>query len=142
MQFQFPPSALEQLSEIIIKRYPQCSVFVFGYRSNETTNSTAVFSETIQKQQHHFDLLIFTSQKMPFKGVDIANTIAEQSGKLITASVLLHRVSELGTKQNGQLLFFDKVLREGYRVCIDKSAPPYISFNPVAKNDDTDAKAH
>lgn len=79
---------------------------------------------------HHFDLLVFTKKATIYSGVAIANTIAECSDTSISCTVLLHKITELGTKQTGQYYFFDKVFREGYRLCIDQSAPPYLLSNP------------
>lgn len=143
MYLHLPPSALEQLSDIITKNYPHCSVFVFGYRSRKTDSKSTMFVDAITTEDlHHFDVLVFVGKATAYKGADIANTISDQSDKSITASVLLHRVTELGTKDVGQLLFFDKVLRESYRLCIDKSALPYLPSNPEADSNKGTAEAY
>lgn len=107
----FPKPSTDKLLSVLLKHYSQCSIYVFGYRGNETG---------------HFYILLLTAETIPYTGSDFANWIFEQSGKTISATVLVHTLNDLATKQPGQQLFFDTVLRYGKRLHIDKAHPPYL----------------
>lgn len=125
--FTLPPPETQIVVDLIVKRLGPCSIFAFGHRNNTTSVSnplsTQVNSETTR---HHFDLLVFSSKASPNVASNIANALAEQSSKTITASVLLHKVTDLATKQASQQWFFNEVLRYGQRLSLDTSAAPYL----------------
>lgn len=122
-----PPSETQIVVDLLVKRLGPCTIFAFGHRNNNTSVSnllsTQVNSETTR---HHFDLLVLSAKDFPNGASNIANVLAEQSGKTITVSVLLHKVTDLATKQASQQWFFDAVLRYGQRLCLDATAPPYL----------------
>lgn len=60
--------------------------------------------------------------------------MAELTGKTITASVLLHKVTDLATQQASQQWFFNAVLRYGQRLCLDTTAPPYLLNHRPLRN--------
>lgn len=122
-----PTDAVQIVKETISKGYLPCTVYVFGYRCSSSSqcssfstgkNDTIIF--------HHFDLLVFSNRVVANGGSNIANAIAERSNKTISATVLLHKVIDLATKQPGQKWFFNEVLLGGQRLCIDTTAPPFI----------------
>ena len=111
----------------IVKAFSPCTIFAFGCRSNTNSASSLLSSQpNIVTGSHHFDLLVFSNKAFQNGGSNIANTIAESSNKIITASVLLHKVTDLATKQASQQWFFDNVLRNGQRLCLDTNASPYL----------------
>lgn len=110
-----------------VKAFSPCTIFVFGYRNNTNSASSLLSTQSnIVTGSHHFDLLVFSNKAFQNGGSNIANTIAESSNKIITASVLLHKVTDLATKQASQQWFFDNVLRNGQRLCLDTNASPYL----------------
>lgn len=127
-----PLQETQWVAAIIIKAFAPCTIFAFGYK-NDTIAVSSLISGQINNGNinHHFDLVVFSNKIFPNGATHIINSIAEQSGKAITASVLLHRVTDLATKQPSQQWFFDKVLRHGQRLCLDATAPPYLLSNII-----------
>ena len=123
----------------IVKAFTPCTIFAFGYRNNTNSASSLLSSQpNIVTGNHHFDLLVFSNKAFQNGGSTIANTIAESSNKTITASVLLHKVTDLATKQASQQWFFDNVLHYGQRLCLDTTAPPYLLNNMPTRDVATD----
>lgn len=89
--------------------------------------------------RHHFDLLVFSSKAFPNVASNIANALAEQTNKTITVSVLLHKVTDLATKQASQQWFFDEVLRFGQRLSLDTTAVPYLLHHRPTKDMEADS---
>jgi hypothetical protein len=122
-----------------VKAFSPCTIFAFGCRNNTNSVSSLLSTQpNIDTGSHHFDLLVFSNKAFPSGGSTIANTIAESSNKTITASVLLHKVTDLATKQASQQSFFDTVLRNGQRLCLDTTAPPYLLNNMPTRDTATD----
>lgn len=112
---------------VVVQAVAPCTVFVFGYRNATMVGGSFLLPEAAPKTaQHHFDLLIFSRGYYANGASNLAATIADKSGKEITARVLLHKVTDLGTKQASQQWFFDQVLRHGQRLHLDTTAPPYL----------------
>lgn len=116
----------------IVRALSPCTIFAFGYRSTTISQSDFFLNQTNSGgSSHHFYVVVFSNKVVQNGGTTIANVIAESSNKAITASMLLHKVTDLITKQPGQQWFFDNVLRYGQRLCLDTAAPPYLlhTFN-------------
>jgi hypothetical protein len=122
-----PPSETQIVVDLLVKRLGSCTIFVFGYRNNTSFLSNLLSTEVnTGKTRHHFDLLVFSNKAFPNGASNIANALVEQSGKTITVSVLLHKVTDLATKQASQQWFFEHVLRYGQRLSLDTTAAPYL----------------
>ena len=131
-----PQKETELVIAIIAKAFAPCPVFAFGYRNDSTTVSSLLLTQpNIVTASHHFDLLVFSNKAFANGGSNVANAIAESSNKTITASVLLHKVTDLVTKQPVQQWFFDHVLRYGQRLCLDTTAPPFLPINIIPTRD-------
>lgn len=130
-----PVTETQIVVDVILKAVAPCTIFVLGY-SNTTALGSRLLSTPTENRttNHHFDLLIFSTAYFVNGASNIANTIVEKSGKLTTASVLLHKVTDLTTKQASQQWFFDQVLRNGQRLHLDTTAPPYL-LNPMPSRD-------
>lgn len=130
--FHFPSESAALLLSIIKNYAPSCSVYVFGYRTS-TLCSSGLFATATSAAVAvaHFDLVVFTTKVVVNGALNISTAISEQSKNTITASVLLHKVSDLATTQPGQQWFFNKVLYRGERLCIDVSSPPFLLTNCV-----------
>lgn len=128
-QFIFPYEQGQKLVEVIKHHVSPCTVFVWGYR-------------TVNSGTHHFDLLVFSNKTVNGSGANIANTIIEQSGGTITASVLVHKLTDLATKQPSQQHFFDNILRKGQRLCLDKNNPPYLLADTILPKDKEGEKVY
>jgi hypothetical protein len=111
-----PKTETQVIQAILLKAAAPCSIYIFGCRNEPN----AVF---------HFDILVFANTKVT--GSHLMNEIKELSSKTITATVLVHNVQHLATKQKSQQHFFDQVLRKGQRLALDKTNVPYIeNHNP------------
>ena len=128
-QINFPPEQAKKIVDVIKHHMSPCTVLVWGYC-------------TINSGTHHFDLLVFSNKVAGVSGANIANTIKEQSGGSITASVLVHKLTDLATKQPGQQRFFDNILRNGQRLCLDKNNPPYLLADIIPSRDEEAEKAY
>ena len=136
---KLPQSETQFVVDHIVKAFSPCTIFVFGCRNNTNSVSSLLSTQpNIVTGSHHFDLLVFSNKAFPNGGSTIANSIAESSNKIITVSVLLHKVTDLATKQASQQGFFDTVLRNGQRLCIDTAAPPYLLNNMPTRDIATD----
>ena len=136
---KLPQPETQIVLDHIEKVFSLCTIFVFGYRNNTNSASSLLSTQSnIVTGSHHFDLLVFSNKAFQNGGSNIANTIAENSNKTITASVLLHKVTDLATKQASQQWFFDNVLHYGQRLCLDTTAPPYLLNNMPTRDIDTD----
>lgn len=106
-----PATASRQVTDIIEKQIGTCGIYVFGHRES------------------HFYILVFSNINVT--STHLMNEIAERTNRIITATVLLHKPKHLKTKQASQQYFFDQVLRNGQRLCLDKANVPYIlNHNP------------
>ena len=124
---KLPQPETQIVLDHIEKVFSPCTIFVFGYRNNTNSASSLLSTQSnIVTGSHHFDLLMFSNKAFQNGGSNIANIIAENSNKTITASVLLHKVLDLSIKQASLQWFFDTVLRYGQRLCLDTAAPPYL----------------
>jgi len=135
----FPQEPAQKLLQSITKRLASCTVFVLGYAHKATTlNNTNSIPH--KQENHHFTLLVLATKTAPGLGSNIANTIAEQTQNTITATILLHKPTDLATKQPHQIHFFNQALRFGHRLCLDKHNPPYLVANtipPLNQEEDT-----
>lgn len=132
----FPLDQVQLPFELIKRNFAPCTVYCFGFRNEIETYSSRMLQENCRAITGiHFDLLIFSNKAYPNGASDIANRIADQSGKKITATILLHKVTQLATKQPSQQWFFDKIIRSARRLIIDATAPPYLPGNDFPKRD-------
>lgn len=136
---KLPQPETQFVVDHIVKAFSPCTIFTFGCRNNTNSVSSLLSTQlNIVTGSHHFDLLVFSNKAFQNGGSTIANTIAESSNKTITASVLLHKVTDLATKQASQQWFFDNVLHYGQRLCLDTTAPPYLLNNMPTRDIATD----
>lgn len=111
---QTPNADLEKVRALIVGIVGKCSLYLFGYR------------------EQHFYILVFTD--VSITGTHLMNEIQQRSNKTISATVLVHKVKHLSTKQKSQQYFFDQVLRHGQRLYLDTANVPYI-LNPQPERD-------
>jgi hypothetical protein len=122
-----PPPETQIVVDLLVKRLAPCTIYAFGYRNNTSMLSNLLSTQVnTGATRHHFDFLVFSSKAFPNGASNISNTLAEQTNKTITVTVLLHKVTDLATQQASQQWFFDAVLRYGQRLCLDATAPPYL----------------
>jgi hypothetical protein len=130
-----PPSETQIVVDFLVKRLGSCTIFAFGYRNNSSSLSTLLSPEVHSgNTRHHFYLLVFSAKASPNLASNIANALAEQTNKSITVSVLLHKVTDLATPQASQQWFFNAVLRDGQRLSLDTTAPPYLLHHRPARD--------
>jgi hypothetical protein len=135
----FPPPETQIVVDLLVKRLGPCTIFAFGYRNNTSSASNLVSTQANSAStRHHFNLLVFSNKDFPNGASNIANDLAEQTNKTITASVLLHKVTDLATKQASQQWFFDQVLRFGQRLSLDTTAVPYLLCHRQTRNMEAD----
>lgn len=77
-------------------------------------------------------LLAFANPTNPQAAAAAANVITEKTNT--TVSILLHKTTDLNTKQKDQQHFFYHALR-GYRLCLDKTAVPYYPYDHIPERD-------
>lgn len=124
--FSFPKTPAEKAMQTITKTLAPCTVYLFGYRiQNTATTSIMLRLAGAPPEMHHLDFLVFSDKATPNAAADIANMVFERSQGVVTVSLLLHKVTELKTKQVDMQWFFWSVLRDGHRLCLDTLAPPY-----------------
>ncbi|MFD2907510.1 hypothetical protein ACFSX9_02060 [Flavobacterium ardleyense] len=125
--FTLPPLETEFVLEQMQQLVSPCTVYVFGYR-HYAKKEQHVFPDLLADAtvRHHYYLVVFTNHVLPNGGFALAQSVAEASGNSITATVLLHKVKDLATKQVDQQWFYNQVLRDGQRLCLDTTAPPYL----------------
>lgn len=132
----FPFEQVQLPLKLIKRNFAPCTIYCFGFRNETALSSSRMLQENSSEiTEIHFDLLIFSNKVHPNGASDIANRIAEQSGKKITATILLHKLTQLATKQPNQQWFFDKIIRSARRLIIDTTAPPYLTANDFPKRD-------
>ena len=128
-----PVTETQMVVDVILKAVAPCTIFVLGYH-HQSQSAISLLSSPADSTNtmHHFDLLVFSRHHFPNGASNLANTIAEKSGQRVTVSVLLHKVTDLTTQQASQQWFFDQVLRNGQRLHLDTTAPPYLlNSNPL-----------
>lgn len=137
--FTLPQQETELVLQVVQKIVSPCTVYVFGYRQESTMKRNFLANEmSVEVSLHHYYLLVFSKELVPNGGTTISNDIAEATDHSITATVLLHKITDLATRQVGQQWFFDQVLRGGQRLCLDASAPPYLLNAVTTKSTDAD----
>lgn len=133
-----PPQPVLEILENCCARFEPCTVFIIGHHKSNIIIEQ--ISKTADWAVHHFYLLVITAKQIPISGTSMANSIHELSGKTITATVMLHKPTDLATKQPHQIHFFNQALRFGHRLCLDKHNPPYLVANtipPLNREEDT-----
>lgn len=128
------PTTSQFLVETIQKQWKACSIFAFGYQANSTSEKTVFSITENQTTSEHCYLLVFANNALT-TATNMANTIAEASNYTITATLLVHKTKDLATNQPSQQWFFDQVLRYGQRLCLDKTAPPFLVSNTTPSKD-------
>lgn len=121
---------VKAILEIILKAAAPSSIYFFGSRS-----MSSIQSET---KNSHFDILVLTDK--PLTGSHFMNEIKERTNGAVTATVLVHNVRQLATKQKSQQYFFDQVLRMGQRIALDKANVPYILNHNPRRDLETDTR--
>jgi hypothetical protein len=116
--------------EILLKDAAPCSIYVFGSRSISTVEP--------ETKNYHFYILVLSTKFVT--GSHLANEIKERTNNVITATVLVHNVTHLATKQKSQHYFFDWVLRNGQRIWLDRSNIPYILNHNPQRDLETDTR--
>ena len=136
-----PQAEIQIVVDHIVKAFSPCTVFVFGYRNNTNSASTllCIPAQNVT-MSHHFDLLVFSNKAFQNGGSSIASTLAENFNRTITTSVLLHKVTDLATKQASQQWFFDTMLRKGQRLAFDKANVPYILNHKPERDLESDSR--
>lgn len=127
-----------EILENCCMRYEPCTVYILGHHNSNIIIEQ--ISKTANWAVHHFYLLVITAKQIPATGSIMANSIHELSGKTITATVMLHKPTDLATKHPHQIHFFNQALRFGHRLCLDKEDPPYLVANtipPLNREEDT-----
>ncbi|HMK06867.1 MAG TPA: hypothetical protein VK476_05010 [Flavobacterium sp.] len=104
-----------------------CTAFAFGYRSADKQSTSAITQTNTTAQNHHIDVLVFSSNTKPNAAIDAANLVRERSNGEITVSLLLHKPTDLTTRQPCLQWFFWHILHQSQRLCLDKTAVPYLS---------------
>lgn len=133
---QLPNNETQQLLSIIQKYWASCTIFAFGYQSSSATTNKLFNPSNIERVEcPHFYLLVFTTSATPGCASNMTNTIVEVSKHTINVTLLVHHPRDLATKHSSQLYFFDIVLRQGVRLCLDKSAPPILLHNAPNEKD-------
>ena len=99
------------VTDILLKAVDACSIYVFGCR------------------EYHLDILLISNTTVT--GSHLMNEIRERTNGTISATVILHKPRHFKSKLASQQYFFDQVLRNGQRLCLDKANVPYIlNHNP------------
>lgn len=120
----------DAILELLLKAAAPCSIYVFGTRSMSTVQP--------ENTNNHFDILVLTDT--PVTGSHLMNEIRMQNDKNVTATVVVHNVKQLATKQRSQQYFFDRVLRHGQRLALDKANVPYILNHSPEQDLETDTR--
>jgi len=109
------------------KALGNCSVFIFGYRRSSIVRDTWLrVSSCKNVETHHFDLVVFTDKAMPIDIGQLVATISAESDHCISVCILLHTLSDLGTKRESQAWFFNRVLKECPVLVLQSGATPYV----------------
>lgn len=103
---KLPEALAQQVTDIIKLFAGPCSIYVFGYRDN------------------HFYLLVLSGRQVAC--THLMNEISQRTNSTISTIVLLHRTQQLATRKCSQAYFFDQVLRQGRRLCLDTQHVPYV----------------
>lgn len=120
----------DAILELLLKGAAPCSIYFFGTRSMSTVQS--------ENTNNHFYILVLSDTSIT--GSHLMNEIKERTNKAVTATVLIHNVTHLATKQKSQQYFFDWVLRHGQRIALDKANVPYILNHTPARDLETDTR--
>lgn len=119
----------DAILELLLKGAAPCSIYFFGTRSMSTVQP--------ENTNNHFDILVLTDT--PVTGSHLMK-IRMQNDKNVTATVLVHNVKQLATKQRSQQYFFDRVLRNGQRISLDKGNIPFILNHTPERDLETDTR--
>lgn len=124
---QLPKNEAQLVVDIVQRYWATCSIFAFGYQNSSATHNKLFNSSSSESVDcPHLYLLVFTRDVAPGCASNMANTIVEVSTHTINVTLLVHHPKDLATKHPSQLYFFDTVLRQGERLCLDKTAPPIL----------------
>ncbi|RKS01677.1 hypothetical protein [Flavobacterium sp. 102] len=123
-------SETDFILETLLKAAAPCSIYVFGSRGTSTLQP--------ETKKSHYDILVFANTKVT--GSHLMNEIKMRTDKTITATVLVHKVTQLTTQQKSQQYFFDQVLRYGQRIALDKANVPYILNHNPERDLETDTR--
>lgn len=91
--------------------------------------------QNVSKEKQQFYIVLFTKRTSGIKASNVANSIFGKSQNPVVPIILVHKLSDLNTKQSNQLRFFDWVLRSGSRICFDKFHYPFLPVNKIPNRD-------
>jgi len=105
-----------------------CRVYVLGYRTTtEVHRLLPVPTATCVGVHYYVMVLTVGTPKNP--AAHVVNCIKMVSGGRVTATVLLHAVTDLGTRQPSQACFYTGVLRYGQRIDGSGLPAPYVLYD-------------
>ena len=126
------PERYSELVATITNALGPCTIYAFGYRHK--TIACSILNETTARSQcTHFDLLVFSRTSKPNAAADLANLIRERLG--VAVSLLLHKPTDLVTKQSCQQWFLWNILHRAQRLSLDKTAIPFLPDDRIPVRD-------
>lgn len=123
-RFKLSVTEKQNVVAIILQAVKPCTIYIFGKRQ-ESTGMT------------HFYILVLTDTAI--KGPHLMNEIHQRSNQTISATVLVHKLKHLATKDKSQQYFFDQVLRYGQRIWLDTGNVPYLLEHHPERDLETDS---
>ena len=131
-----PQHQLKTIAAVFEKILGACSAYIFGYRSKDA-RSTGAFPVTgTDPDNAQIFILAFSDVTNDGLAGTISDLISRQCDGL-ACTILLHKLSALGTESPNMRWFFDRILRRGRRLCLDRQNVPYLDFDGfTSKNQD------
>jgi len=124
-----PPDDAARLAVVAQKHFGPCSAYVFACVSPDGGGGSVFGGHGAATGATRYAVLVL-AQKGGAEASDAAAAFSRMSGGA-QAVFLVHNPRALGRGRGCMRWFFDRVLRFGARVCLDKSNVPYIEGNPL-----------
>ncbi|MDI5886468.1 hypothetical protein [Flavobacterium yafengii] len=130
-----------EISRIITSYIKTGAIYCFG-KSESILSQKSTFSaeEENQNLSSHFYLLILEEEHKQNAVHDLADIIKSKTRGRCTATLLIHNVTELKTKQADQRHFFWKIMQDGQLLYQNEQAPPKLNFEEPPKRNLKSAK--
>ncbi|TRX30895.1 hypothetical protein FNW52_19470 [Flavobacterium sp. ZT3R18] len=130
-----------KISGIITSYIKTSAIYCFGKSESMPSQNSAFFHKEENKNMStHFYLLVLEEEHKENAVHDLADIIKSKTKGRCTATLLIHNVTELKTKQSDQQYFFWKVLQDGQLLYQNKEASPALNFEEQPKRNLKSAK--
>lgn len=129
---EFPQQ--KELEAAIKEHIKTTAIYCFGKRVTTYSSNHTIYPDTgIQKKHTHLYLLVLVEETIENATNDISDKIKTKTDGSITATLLIHQLSNLKKMCDDQQYFFWSIMQNSELLFQDADKPPYLITNGTPK---------